>query len=129
MEVNDTQIAALETALRDEVRKLATDAARWYLDGNADEETYREVLRGIENGDPVVLDDLPWLVWDYDDGLPEWGELFYEVAADVVGDYPDDDPLMASLEDKYLEVIGTDYANEVLIGEIERICCYHLGED
>lgn len=128
MEVNDTQIATLETALRDEVRKLATDAARWYLDGNADEETYRRVLKGIEDGDPMILDDLPWLSWGGDE-LPDWGGFFYDIAPDIVGDYPDNDPLMASLEDKYLEVIGTDYANEVLLGEVERICCYHLGEE
>ena len=47
MEANEVQIAALETALRDEVRKLAEDAACGYLDGNTDEATYRRVLKGI----------------------------------------------------------------------------------
>jgi hypothetical protein len=129
MEVTDTQIAALETALRDEVRKLAEDAARWYLDGNTDEETYRRVLKGIEDGDPRVLDSLPWLDLDNDDNLPEWGELFYDVASRIVGDYPESDALMATLEDKYGEIIGVCYADEVLFDKIEAICRYHLGEE
>lgn len=129
MEVNDTQIATLETALRDEVRLLAENAACWLLDGNTDEEAYRRVLKGIEDGDPRVLDSLPWLDWDNDDNLPEWGELFYDVASRIVGDYPKNNALMAILEDKYGEIIGVCYADEVLLDKIEGICRYHLGEE
>jgi len=129
MEANEVQIAALETALMDEVRKLAEDAACGYLDGNTDEATYRRVLKGIEDGDRAVFDSLPWLDWYRDDGLPEWGELFHDVAASIVGDYPDDDALMATLEDKYGEIIGVCYADEVLFDKIEAICRYHLGEE
>ena len=31
-------------------------AASWVFDGNTPEEAYRRVLRGIEDGDPAVLD-------------------------------------------------------------------------
>lgn len=34
-------------------------AASWFFDGNTSEETYRVVLRGLEDGDPAVLDSLP----------------------------------------------------------------------
>ncbi len=34
-------------------------AASWYFDGNTPDETYRAVLRGIEEGDPAVLDTFP----------------------------------------------------------------------
>lgn len=34
-------------------------AASWYFDGNTDTDTYAAVLRGIEEGDPMVLDTFP----------------------------------------------------------------------
>jgi hypothetical protein len=34
-------------------------AASWYFDGNTTRETYEHVLRGIEDGDPEVMDTLP----------------------------------------------------------------------
>lgn len=34
-------------------------AASWYFDGNTPDETYAAVLRGIEDGDPAVLDTFP----------------------------------------------------------------------
>ena len=34
-------------------------AASWVFDGNTTTETYRAILRGIDDGDPAVLDQLP----------------------------------------------------------------------
>jgi hypothetical protein len=34
-------------------------AASWYFDGNTSRETYEAVLRGLEDGDPAVLDTFP----------------------------------------------------------------------
>ena len=34
-------------------------AASWYFDGSTDRATYAAVLRGIEEGDPAVLDTFP----------------------------------------------------------------------
>src|SRR3954464_12292708 len=34
-------------------------AASWVFDGNTTEETYRDFLKGIEDGDPMVLNMLP----------------------------------------------------------------------
>ena len=35
------------------------DAASWFFDGNTTDATYRAVLRGIEDGDPAMLDTIP----------------------------------------------------------------------
>lgn len=37
-------------------RDAGKAAASWVFDGNTSEETYQRVLRGIEEGDPAVLD-------------------------------------------------------------------------
>ena len=37
-------------------REAGKTAAGWVFDGNTPEETYQRVLRGIEEGDPAVLD-------------------------------------------------------------------------
>ena len=34
-------------------------AASWIFDGNTSDETYRQILAGIEDGDPEVMDSLP----------------------------------------------------------------------
>jgi hypothetical protein len=34
-------------------------AASWYFDGNTTTETHARVLKGLEDGDPAVLDTLP----------------------------------------------------------------------
>jgi len=34
-------------------------AASWYFDGNTPAETYALVLKGLEDGDPMILDTLP----------------------------------------------------------------------
>lgn len=35
------------------------NAASWVIDGNTTEETCRAILKGIDDGDPMVLDSLP----------------------------------------------------------------------
>lgn len=34
-------------------------AGTWVFDGNTDQRTYAAILKGIEDGDPMVLDGLP----------------------------------------------------------------------
>lgn len=42
-------------------RETGEDAASWYFDNNGDTETQAErVILGINDGDPEVLDGLPW---------------------------------------------------------------------
>ena len=50
MQDNHTHYAA------DIGRSHGTAAARQAFDGNTDDETYRRVLAGIEDGDPEILD-------------------------------------------------------------------------
>ena len=40
-------------------REHGLAAASWYFDGNTTDETYRAVLKGIEDGDSAVLDTFP----------------------------------------------------------------------
>lgn len=51
---------------RDAIRMAKRDgadagraAASWYFDGNTKDETYAAVLKGIEDGDPAILDTFP----------------------------------------------------------------------
>ena len=50
-------------ALLERARKAGEEHGRaagsWYFDGNTSNETYAAVLRGIEDGDPAVLDTFP----------------------------------------------------------------------
>lgn len=47
----------------EEARAMGADhgksAASWYFDGNTTAETYTAVLKGIEDGDPAILDTFP----------------------------------------------------------------------
>jgi hypothetical protein len=49
--------------LLEAARKLGNEhgegAASWYFDSNTSCETYERVLKGLEDGDPAVLDTLP----------------------------------------------------------------------
>ena len=39
-------------------RDAGTTAASWVFDGNTPEDAYQRVLRGIDDGDPAVLDEI-----------------------------------------------------------------------
>lgn len=52
------QLRAIESA-RQEGYDAGIAAGSWLLDGNSTERAARELLRGIEDGDPMVLDALP----------------------------------------------------------------------
>ena len=56
-------------------------AGSWVIDGNTTEETMQTLRRGIEDGDPMILDSLP---------TPQWGgewadEPTYEALATEAG--------------------------------------------
>jgi hypothetical protein len=40
-------------------RERGANAGEWYFDGNSDDATYAATLRGIEDGDPAILDTFP----------------------------------------------------------------------
>lgn len=58
----DTPTAAYDAAI-EYARSLGAEhghaAATWYFDGNTPADAYAPVLRGIEDGDPAILDTLP----------------------------------------------------------------------
>lgn len=47
-------------AARRDGKAAGTVAASWVTDGNTSRETYARILRGLEDGDPEILDSLPW---------------------------------------------------------------------
>jgi len=55
MDTHETLIAKATEAGAEHGRS----AASWFFDGNTDRETYAAVLRGLEDGDPAVLDTFP----------------------------------------------------------------------
>jgi hypothetical protein len=66
MEANErrtTVPAKTYDVLIEEARRMGEERGRevasWYFDGNTTTETYAAVLRGIEDGDPEILDTLP----------------------------------------------------------------------
>lgn len=89
-------------------------AASWVTDGNTPAETYRYYLRGIEDGDPAVLDSVrtPDLSGEYRDEYTE-----DQLLADVGWVPHDGTDLMHELCDQYNLEVSTAFWNEV-----ERRC-------
>lgn len=48
-----------EVKMRERGKQDGLAAASWFFDGNTPVESYREVLKGIEDGDPMITDSLP----------------------------------------------------------------------
>lgn len=54
--------------------EAGTNAASWYFDRDQTDEDFKRVLKGLEEGDPVILDTLPggWLSGEFaDDPTPQ----------------------------------------------------------
>jgi hypothetical protein len=109
MSATDTYEAILARA-REAGEAHGRAAGSWYFDGNTSEETYAAVLRGIEDGDPAVLDTFPcaplsgeWaddptpesvledlgVTWENpcaDDCILAYEEGFYEASADGIAE-------------------------------------------
>jgi hypothetical protein len=87
-------------------------AGTWIIDGNTTDETKQACLKGFEDGDPAVYDQLPGspLSGEYADGL---------LPRDVLGWYgltEDDD-----LADDVLSAYEDGYSQGV-VDEVERAC-------
>lgn len=48
------------SAARRDGKAAGESAASWAFDGNTSRETYARIIRGFEDGDPEILDSLPW---------------------------------------------------------------------
>lgn len=106
------------------------NAAGWVFDGNTPRETYAAVLRGLDAGDPAVLDALPaaTLVDDDEDQPNADGYSEGDLASDLVGDdeYVDliSHPRWGEICDAYLMAADTACQQE-----IERQARYQLADD
>jgi len=93
------------------------DAASWILDGNSSDAAALKLLRGIRDGDPEVLDQLP--------GSPLSGEFSGEkVPNDVLRDVDleEDDELAEAAIDAY-----EDGFNSGVHDGAEKLALTHLG--
>jgi len=96
-------------------------AASWYFDGNTAEHVYADVLGGIESGDPLVLDTLPWLdlSGEWADGPDERAILAgIRADADVAGPQGDDDALIDAYRGAF---------DSAVLDAVEAACRNHLG--
>jgi hypothetical protein len=99
-------------------REAGRAAASWVFDGNTDRETYRAVLAGIEDGDPVVLDAyrVPDLSGEFA------GEMTpRDLAAELDLDEGEDGDALDAACDAWL-----DAANEGFWHEVERVARVQL---
>ena len=95
-------------------------AASWYFNGNTAASVYAAVLSGIESGDPLVLDTLPWLdlSGEWADG-PSERTIVASIRADADGGATDDDD---ALIDAY-----RDAFDSAVLDAVETSCRHHLG--
>ena len=111
----------MTTTLRNLAIAAGTSAgeamANWVFDGNTDLADYARILKGIQDGDPEVLDQLitPNLSGEWaDDPTPQ-------TLANDLGIETDDDRLDG------LCTLWEDAAHQAFWGEIEQTCRYYLG--
>ena len=93
-------------------RQHGRAAASWLFDGNTTLDTYKKFRKGMEEGDPLYLDQLPTA------DLSGQNADTYSMA-DLRRDFPLEDPNEAASE--YEE--GYE---EAVTAEVERVLAYHL---
>lgn len=113
------QPAAPAASIADDAENLGRDAGRaaasWMFDGNTPEDTYRAVLRGIEEGDPAILDAYPPPGLSAVGGYTEAG-----LACDLSLD--DEDQLPPDAVTAYLDAAARTFWHET-----ERLAREHLA--
>jgi hypothetical protein len=99
------------------------DAASWVFDGNTTDYTYRAVLKGLDDGDPAILDSLnpPNLSGEWADS-----ETPYTLA-ERYGIDETRDPDGSLLDD--VCTAWEEAANDAFYSEVERVCRFHVQED
>lgn len=94
-------------------------AASWCFDGNTKDETYRIVLRQIEDGDPALDFNPPNLSGEYsDDPTPHSLAEEYGIDDSTERGQQILDDVCSAWEDA---------ANEAFYFEIERVCRFHVA--
>jgi hypothetical protein len=102
-----TETTARATALGEQAGK---DAATWVFDGNTTEHTYATVLKGITEGDPLILDGIK--------GEPHLGAAYG--AADLAADLG-----VPKLDTETVDAWETA-ARQAFWDEVERAARYQL---
>ena len=96
-------------------RDAGKTAASWMFDGNTPEDAYRAVLRGIDDGDPAILDAHPA------PGLSACGGYSHADLADDLG-LDGEDQLPPGAVTAYL-----DAADQTFWNQTERLAREHLS--
>lgn len=116
--MKEQEIKELEEAARQLGQDAGEAAASWVFDGNTTREQYVRILKGIDDGDPEILDSLPtpnlsgeWA----DDPTPR--SVLEELGVD-----PEDDALAPDLLS-----IWEQAASDAVVWELERIARMQLG--
>lgn len=96
-------------------------AASWVFDGNTTRETYARFIKGLDDGDPMILDSVrtPSLSGEFADDYSE-----DELMSDI-GWVPHDG---TDLRDALAEQYNQD-VSEAFWTEVERVARYQLTED
>ena len=100
-------------------------AAAWVFDGNTPEDTYRSTLRGLEAGDPEVLDRLAERLPVLADDWHPWPYYTTEDLMDEVGWTSHDG---TDLRDALVDQYGLE-SSDAFYQEVERLAREHLGTD
>jgi len=121
--------------LIEQARELGAEhgqnAASWYFDGNTSQDTYAGVLRGIEDGDPEVLDTFPSapLSGEWADDPTPFGVL---AALDVPEDHDAADDCLSAYVDGFSEAVhdtisetAYDMAEPFTITAYDRTITFH----
>lgn len=127
--MQETPAATLDT-FEERARELGDEhgknAASWYFDGNTDDNTYRAVLDGLENGDPQILDTIPGspLSGEWADGMT-MGRLLKEIGVeDPHAELSFNPEPWDSIADAYCDAYGT-----AAVHEVERVARLHAWTD
>jgi hypothetical protein len=109
-----------ESQVWETAQKNGRDAASWIFDGNTTRETYERFQKGIDEGDPEVLDSVrtPSLSGEYSDDYSE--EQLMEDCGYVDHDGTD---LRNALAEQYLLEVSTAFWHE-----IERMARHQLED-
>lgn len=93
--------------------------ASWFFDGNTSQETYERVHKGLQDGDPVIMDSLPSspLSGEWADQMTP-RRLLMELGWN-------EESVSAEQQDEICETYEQSF-NDAVQREVERIANYHL---
>jgi len=98
-----------------------------FFDGNTTEETYRAILKGIEDGDPAIIDQLPYTrIGDEYADEPTWDQIVYEeLSVDISNTDMDDVDWLEAYESGFRSACEDEITNaargQVTHYDLERL--------